>query len=261
MVELEESMNSDMRNISRYMSLNKLTLNAEKTIYMLFTGTTSAMNLNLTCNGSKIENSLAHKHLGLIIDSKLTWKPHIKHLKSKLVPLTGVFRRISGSLPFEARKQLFYALFHSHILYGITIWGNSSDENIIKIQKLQNRALKNLFKLNFRTSTIKLHAELKILPIKDIYFKFSTLHINNIINHKVLSNIDLSTKKLSTRPLRSDNLLRNIKVATTKFGLNGALFGAIKNFNVFQKDFHPKERNIKESIHRGLLQKLINNNV
>ena len=49
--------------------------------------------------------------LGVIIDNKLSWIPHINKLHKKLKSASGLLKRISSIIPKEYYKSLYYALF------------------------------------------------------------------------------------------------------------------------------------------------------
>ena len=66
------------------------------------------------------------KFLGVIIDEKLKWGPHIKYLNSKLKCEIGKLYKIKGCLPTELHANLYHTLFESHLGYGISVWGGSS---------------------------------------------------------------------------------------------------------------------------------------
>ena len=56
-------------------------------------------------------------------------------------------------------------MIYSRIKYGSIITGQTTKENIEKIQTLQNKLLKVLYKKNYCFSTNKLHNELAVLKV------------------------------------------------------------------------------------------------
>ena len=57
------------------------------------------------------------KFLGVTIDDKLSWKPHIEILNKKLKSLCERIYRIKRALPEHLYKQLYHTLFESHLSY------------------------------------------------------------------------------------------------------------------------------------------------
>jgi len=65
------------------------------------------------------------------MDSRLTWKYHINELRKKLSKSIGIICKMKNLAPLRVLNPLYYALFHSHLNYGICVWGNAS-ENLLQ---------------------------------------------------------------------------------------------------------------------------------
>ena len=64
--------------------------------------------------------------LGVTIDNRLSWIPHINDIYKKLKSATGMLYRMRDNIPREHYKPLYYALFESHVTYCITVLGTVS---------------------------------------------------------------------------------------------------------------------------------------
>ena len=94
--EAYENVNTALKNVNDYITLNLLHINLDKSVYMHFRPSYNT-NERLTCARTRpygTENRVRiaeHKlkkvdkvrFLGIIIDDKLAWEPHLEHLKSK----------------------------------------------------------------------------------------------------------------------------------------------------------------------------------
>ena len=62
--------------------------------------------------GALISHVRTHKHLRLIFNSSLTWNDHISNLYTTCARMTGILRRLDGSIPSSSMKiiQLAFAL-------------------------------------------------------------------------------------------------------------------------------------------------------
>merc|ERR1711942_429492 len=60
-------------------------------------------------------------------------------------------------------------MVYSRIIYGLVLYGACRSTLLNKVQVLQNKLLKVLYKLPFRTDTNVMHLNLDILKVKDIY--------------------------------------------------------------------------------------------
>ena len=69
----------------------RLPLNKEKSNYIIFHTAQRKLNHNvqLTLNNTEIEQKDYIKYLGVLIDSKLCWKPHVEHIAKKLNEVLG----------------------------------------------------------------------------------------------------------------------------------------------------------------------------
>ena len=80
--------NKELTTIDEWMRINKLSLNYNKSKYMLITKkktiSEDLINFKLTIGKHKIEQISQIKYLGITFDDKLTWKSHIQQICSKL---------------------------------------------------------------------------------------------------------------------------------------------------------------------------------
>jgi hypothetical protein len=65
------------------------------------------------------------KFLGLLLDDVLSWSAHINQLFTKLSHDIALLRLAAFYLPQECLLSLYYALFYSHLTYGIEFWSSS----------------------------------------------------------------------------------------------------------------------------------------
>ena len=71
-------MNEDLKEIARWLRVNKLSLNIKKTHFMIFSDKNKPIsNLAIKIDGELVNEVQKTKFLGVIIDKKLSWKEHI----------------------------------------------------------------------------------------------------------------------------------------------------------------------------------------
>ena len=97
---LFETANQELSQINDWFLANKLSLNVEKTKYMLFHKCTDQENIPLKLpllqlNSSIIERENSLKFLGVILDEHLTWKKHIQLIENKVSKNVGVLYKAS----------------------------------------------------------------------------------------------------------------------------------------------------------------------
>ena len=108
------------------------------------------------------------KYLGLNIDENVNWNIHIKKIKEQLIKLASSFKLIKHYIPYNCKRQLYYAYVYSNVIYCIETYGHTSKSNINQLQIIQNRILKILFNKDWYTSSKIIHKDLKMLQINDI---------------------------------------------------------------------------------------------
>ena len=84
--------------------------------------------------------------------------------------------KIGQYCPLIVMKSLYHSLFGSHILYGLSVWGNADLIYLDKISKLQKRAVRAITFADYRASSLPILKKLEILSVKDLFeYKTSSL--------------------------------------------------------------------------------------
>jgi len=99
-VQLFANANTCLAQLSEWFSVNRLSLNLDKTCYSVFGPShMDVKGYNLYTNGKIIQNVECCKYLGILIDSDLKWQDHINYLYNKLTKFTSIFYKIRTKLP------------------------------------------------------------------------------------------------------------------------------------------------------------------
>ena len=94
------------------------------------------------------------------------------------VKFFGIFNHVKHFVSKRIARQLYFSFIYSRINYGIEVYGSCADEHLSKLQVMQNKLLKLLLKLDYRTSTSLLHYNMALLKIADIH----TVNILSFVN-------------------------------------------------------------------------------
>ena len=123
--KLVREMNRELELISEWFKANKLTLNIDKTYYMVFHRGRRKFknNIELVINDMKIREEKSMKYLGVIIDSKLNWIDHITYIKNKVAKGIGIIRKAQKLLNKKALLNLYHTLIFPYLIYCVEIWG------------------------------------------------------------------------------------------------------------------------------------------
>ena len=83
---LEKTVNKELEKLHDWLCLNRLSLNISKTTFVIFRAINKpkTSSVTLLINTQAINESNSVKHLGILIDSHLTFKNHIDELTKKI---------------------------------------------------------------------------------------------------------------------------------------------------------------------------------
>ena len=160
--------NTQLKNISDWMDGNKLILNIDKTNFIMFgTRTTIDSNLQLYFKNKKINRVSKTKFLGVIIDEKLSWNPHVDQLCNTVAKNIGILYKLHF-LPQNILKMLYHSLVSPHLNYCSIVWGFTSSKNINRIHRLQKRGMRIVTNSSYLSHSLPLFLKMQILPIPEL---------------------------------------------------------------------------------------------
>ena len=169
---VKEKASDLFENIFRWCVANQLSINSEKTNFVLFHAKNKPIPENFDCIQTTyltIDRVKCVQYLGLMIDENLYWHMHVEHVYNSLLKYFGIFNRIKTMITRKIARQLYFAFIHSRIKYGIEVFGDCANEYLQKLQVIQNKLLKLLLNFDRRTSTNELHHQLSLLKVVDIH--------------------------------------------------------------------------------------------
>ena len=165
---LENKFESSLNNTNAWFKNNQLSMNEDKTQFIYFNegGQNSQNMLNKFSSIKMIDNS---RFLGITISSDLKWENHINQIESKIKPAIGILYKLRNIVDIPTLLQIYYSLIHSHLSYGIIIWGGSPQKLMERLLKLQKKAVRIIDRKDRRTSCRPLFRKHKILTVTSLY--------------------------------------------------------------------------------------------
>ena len=82
------------------------------------------------------------RNLGVLFDKFLTWDSHVSALVQKCYGILIGLAHVRHQIPPALIPTLVNALVVSHVRYCLTVFGNGTDKNMQRIQKILNFALR-----------------------------------------------------------------------------------------------------------------------
>ena len=103
--------NIELKKISNWFKENKLSLNIDKTNFMIFENKHNNkpdLHFRIEINDKHIEKVEVTKFLGILIDNNLSWKPHTNHITKTVSKYNGIIRKVR---PFLNKSDFAFFVF------------------------------------------------------------------------------------------------------------------------------------------------------
>jgi hypothetical protein len=131
--EIENIANIEMSKISAWAKDNKTRFNDQKSKVMLMTRRKlrERKELEIYLNNKPLKQVKNLKYLGIIIDSKLTFRDHIIHVTEKCTKLIFTLSKsakLNWGLNHTALKTTYTGGILPVLLYGAPVWANIMDK-------------------------------------------------------------------------------------------------------------------------------------
>ena len=166
---LARTVNNELEKVTQWIRANKLSLNLQKTKYMIFSNTIESLNSDIILDNTPLENVSHIKFLGITVDNKLSWKPHIDAIRKTISRNIGIIHRLKSHIPESSLLTLYSSLILSYLNYGILAWGNAQSTLLNRLLLLQKKVLRIICSVPPRSHTNPLFFKYKILKIQDLY--------------------------------------------------------------------------------------------
>lgn len=174
--------------VSNWFAVNNLVLNPSKTKCIKFTLPNVNQAQTHVTMGTKIDTIEYTKFLGIVLDSKLQWGPHVYALGNRLSSAVYAIREVRKLTDVATARLVYFAYFHSLMSYGILLWGAGADISVIFI--LQKRAIRAIYNLKSRDSLKDLFNKINILTLPSLYIYENIMYTRkNSYNFKKRSDV------------------------------------------------------------------------
>ena len=143
--------NQELKNIDSWLNANKLTLNVNKTNFIVFhtpNSQASSNNFSLYIRNNTIKRVNSTKFLGVTIHEHLSWKMHMECILKQIRINFGRVRKVSSLLNKKALMMLYNSLIKSFFSDCIYSWCFGNTTMIYKLQCSVNKFTRLIFNLN-----------------------------------------------------------------------------------------------------------------
>ena len=117
-----DKINQLLDQVAKWLALNKLSLNIQKTQFITFGNYRDSVptNVNINIQNEQITRTECYKYLGLIFDFNMKWDSHIKCLINRTKFLIFILAKLKTILDTNTSMIIHYSFFYNVINYGIT---------------------------------------------------------------------------------------------------------------------------------------------
>ena len=105
----------------------------------------SKRTLDLNFQGHSIKSEETVKLLGVTLDYKLNFDPHISNLCKKAAAQLNVLKRLKSFIGFAEKEVLVQSFVYANFNYCPLVWYFLSSKSLQKIERIQERALRFLY--------------------------------------------------------------------------------------------------------------------
>lgn len=141
---LMNTANTAIRRIAEWLKTRKLELAPEKTEAVILTKKRKISPIKFGVRGVEIRPSRSLKHLGVWLDTKLTFEEHIEKTVEKaektMTALTGLMPNVGG--PRASKRRVLASVVHSQLLYAAPVWHKAIKKKHLcrKLERVQKVA-------------------------------------------------------------------------------------------------------------------------
>ena len=244
-----EDLNHDLDVINQWAHQWKMEFNPDPTKQakeVLFScKKSSPVHPVLVFNGTAVTKVDEHKHLGLTLQSNLSFERHLNEKMTKAKKIIGILKHLSKFLPLKSLNQMYKALVRSHLDYCDIIYhmpqivhqpplGVSLHDMMESVEKIQYQAGLAITGCWKGSSRIRLYEELGWETLSDRRSNNRIFQIYKIISKNTLSY--LKEKLPVPRHHFLVHVFRDIRCRTSRYS-NSFFPDAISSWNTFISHF------------------------
>lgn len=246
-----ELINLDIQSLLEWVCRHGLFINALKTQAMLVGSAKLCLKVDretlppILVNDQAVKLVSSVKNLGIIMNENLTWGEQVAVLSQKVVGTLRRLERYRHDLPKNVKIKLVQALIMPLFDYGAVVYYDVHEILNIKLQRLQNAAVRFIFNLRRDDHISPYYTQLKWMQLKSRRKYLMLSHVFNAILTSTpyyFADYFLPLNREGTVPTRSASLLR-IPVHRTTLVNNSFRVVGCRLWN----NLHPNIRNVQLS--------------
>ena len=130
----------DLHTLQKWESTWKMEFHPQKCQVLRITNKSNIIKNTYKIHDFPLEETNSAKYLGIVIDSKLTWKEHITSTSKKSNKVLAFLRRNLSNCPRNVKADCYKTLVRPILEYGCAVWDPHHKNDIESLEKIQKRA-------------------------------------------------------------------------------------------------------------------------
>ena len=169
--------NTSLADITKWLYSNKLTLNKEKSQYILFSRRNLESLNDVYLENTKVQRVNCVRFLGLFIDQNLSWLSHTNHVTRVLSKYSSILYKIKNQLNKKSLLLIYNSLIYPIILYCCSLWSSTCQYQLNKVFIKQKKIVRILSGASYDDHSLPLFIDNKLLTLKNCTAYTSMLFI------------------------------------------------------------------------------------
>jgi hypothetical protein len=134
---------NDLDRLSAWCHNNKFNLNVAKCKSISFCRNTHPIDYAYSINGKILDKVDEFKDLGVIVDQKMTFLPHIESVVSKSSRMLGFIKRLSKDFHDPYTHKILYTTFvRSNLEYATCVWSPHQAIHSDRLERIQRNFIR-----------------------------------------------------------------------------------------------------------------------
>ena len=234
--QLIATMEQTLESLDVWFHSHGLKVNTNKTELLLCGSRQNCRNLapiTVRFREDVVRESPTVRNLGVVFDKHLTWDSHVSALVKKCNGILIGLSHVRHQIPPELLPTVVNALVLSHVRYCLAVYGNGSENNIQRLQKVQNFALRVVSGRRKFDHISDVREDLGWPTARQLYRQHSLSMLHKIIitgEPQALASQVQTSSSLRSRSTRQDTDLALPRVRTES-GKRRLLYSIVQLYN------------------------------
>ena len=200
-----------------------------------------ALNVSIPVQGIPINSTDQIKVLGVLLDAKLNFKPYVSTICLRASRQINALRRLSKYLSTDSKLRVYKSFISANFSYCPVVWLFCGKVNSLKLEKLQERALRLVYNDHIN-SYEDLLGQANLLGLSRYRLRFLAIEMYKCARSENTEYLNvLFNKKESVYNFRDDDILHQPKFNTITYGYRSFAYYGTKLWNALPHDIKKSE--------------------